>query len=180
MRNLNITGCSRIQEILILHKLSNIELPTECVDIAFHQNIEQGKGDCMWYGGEVVSIRYGKHDFVISAYGDVRSILIRKKDNLEIISVHDKYSKGEFREAMSPYIKNDAQLHAIMCDNDEEYELNLMNNNWYELIYVDDEGQYHDLEFSLDSSVIYDAIAEAISAIPEYINEFEREEKLSE
>ena len=67
-----------------------------------------------------------------------------------------------------------------MCDNDEEYELNLMNNNWYELIYVDDEGQYHDLEFSLDSSVIYDAIAEAISAIPEYINEFEREEKLSE
>ena len=180
MRNLYISGCDRIQEILLLHKLADEKLPPTTVEIIFLQNIEHAKGDSLWYGGEVTSIMYDGYEFVISADGEVRATLFRVKDNSDVISVRDVHSNGEFNEVMSPYIKNDAQLHTIMQDEDEEYYLVLDDNNWYELMYVDKNGQYKDLGCALDDSFIFDAIASAVSMIPEFITRIKEEEDESE
>ncbi len=180
MHNLYISGCNRIQEIILLHKLADEKLPLTTVEIVFLQEIQPAKGDSLWYGGEIVSIMYEGYEFVISADGDVRGTLFRVKDNSEVTDVRDKCSNGEFNEIMSPYIKNDAQLHTILNHEDTEYDIVLDDNNWYELMYVDKNGQYKDLQCALDDSVIFDAIASAISMIPEFITEIKEEEDESE
>lgn len=177
MRNLNITGCSRIQEILILHKLSNIELPTGCVEITFHQNIEQGKCDSVWYSGDMVTIRYEGYELIINVYGDVAISLYNKKDNCEVARVRDKNSDRLFYKKMKNYIRNDAHLHGILHGKDDEYEADIQTINCYGLAVVDKTQRRHDMVCELDASFIFDAVAKVISNIQNYINMVEKEKK---
>ncbi len=127
-----------------------------------------------WYGGRVADIysKYGK--FEIDAIGDVYCTLFAKKDfkvnkeefkkDDEIASVRDKNECGRFYNEFMDYITGDAHLSRILNDEDENMYLDIQNNNWLMISYIDKEGNIETIDDyeSLDIDDAVDYVEEII------------------
>lgn len=129
-------------------------------NITIAGDIDSKHQDCLWYGGWLATIEYDKWKFYIEAVGDVYCELYDEQGK-EIEDVRDKYNNGRFYNQMSPYIKNDEELHNLISENRLVFE----NNNWLEVFIVAPDGKNIDLDLSglLDSSSINEAIEEVIA-----------------
>ena len=133
---------------------------------------EDGKHeDSFWYGDTVATIKTPSKNYGIAARGIVICSLIAKKDFIgsdgksykrgeEIAYVKDKNEAGRFMDEMSPYIKNDEELNEILSGDHKLYELEIENNNWFSLEFLDSKNNFID-DFVMDSCELKDVIDEA-------------------
>lgn len=134
---------------------------------------DPARQDSLWYGGDCVTVEYKGYRFIISANGDVIGDLLEvQKDgspprNLEYVK--DKGNRGEFGAMLRRYVDSDEHLSQILAGQDDEYSIELQNNNWWEVFVVDPQGQFHDLMCVLDSDKLFDAVKEVIEARDELI-----------
>ena len=179
MNQIEISGCSRIQDVLIRYKLDDKDLAPGKIQICFEQEIEPGKCHCLWYGGDVAYIAFNGYTFYISAIGDVSLRLLLKEDSHVVASVKDRANGGIFADEMAGYIENDAMLERLFKESDPKYAFEIDETNWYEMSVEDKEGNLHYEYDTLDSELIFDAIAEVAGAMEEIINDLEKEELVS-
>lgn len=145
------------------------------VDINIQENPEPNHDNVFWYGGEVASIKSSQGEYKIVARGIVSCSLIAKKDFITsdgeeikagdiIAHVKDKNEVGAFKNEMSLYIKDDNELSDILYEKHELYELEIDNNNWFELSFYNKNGEieYDDV---MDSLYLKDAVEEALDMI---------------
>ena len=136
---------------------------------------DPARQDSLWYGGDCVTVEYKGYRFIVSANGDVIGDLLKAQSdgstprNLEYVK--DKGNKGEFGKMLRRYVDSDEHLSRILAYRDDEYSIELQNNNWWEVFVVDPQGQFHDLMCVLDSDKLFDAVKEVIEARDELIGE---------
>lgn len=111
-----------------------------------------------WYGGECVTIEYNGCKAIISALGD---IVFEYKDEY----FKDKNNKGELYFELNACFNNDKELYTAIENN----EIIFHNNNWWECSLIDENNEFHDLEWCLDSTSLFDAIAEVKNKLPDII-----------
>lgn len=166
-QKIDLIGFSRIHEIIMRMKLSEVDLPEGDITIELEQPIEYGKCDFCWYGGLMATVRCNDDEVTVVANGDVIASLIDKKNNEEIAYVKDKSNSGRFDDEMHAYIKNDAHLYEIMKEEDSQYVLNFENNNWFEIFLNKVKGITTGKSYVSDSTNVFDAIAEAAEKMSE-------------
>lgn len=160
---------------LVREKISSNEYTKLNLDINIQENKEPNHDNVFWYGGEVASIKSSEGEYKIVARGIVSCDLIAKKDYTDkdgenikkgdlIAHVKDKNEVGAFKDEMSLYIKDDNELLDILNEKHELYELDIDNNNWFELSFYNKNGEieYDDI---LDSESLKDAIDEVLEMI---------------
>ncbi len=124
-----------------------------------------------WYGGEVASIKTSNGEYKIVARGQVRCNLIAKEDYIDedgkeikkgdiVASIIDKNQDGLFKSEMIPFIKNDTELNIILQYKHKKYELNIGNNNWFDLEFYNSNGDLEYDDYVLDSHTLTDAVQE--------------------
>ena len=145
------------------------------LDITVDENEEPNHDNVFWYGGKVASIKSSQGEYVIYARGIVSCDLIAKKDFIDdygeqikkgdlIATIKDKNESGSFKKEMTPYIKDDSDLSNILSEEHELYELDIDNNNWFELSFYNKNGEieYDDV---MDSDTLKDAVDEVLDMI---------------
>ena len=173
-QNLILEGFDRIQEVLMRLRLSNITLPEKPVKIELQQEIEYGKCSSIWYGGFLASVTSGESEFSLYANGDVRAYLVDKPTNETIVYVKDKSNSGRFGEEMSQYIKNDTHLMEIIKQEDPIYNLEMDNNNWFEVFLDKLNGEETNESFVSECDNIFEAIAEIVENIEKWSDEYKQ------
>ena len=162
---------------LIREKVSPNEFLKLNVEINIDENKEPNHDNVFWYGGKVASIKTSEGEYVIVARGIVSVDLIAKKNYINeygeqikkgdlLAHVKDKNEVGAFKDEMSLYIKDDNELLDILNEKHELYELNIDNNNWFELSFYNKDG---DIEYDddMDSCSLKDAVDEVLNMIYE-------------
>lgn len=138
--------------------------------ISYTGNYSSNHSYSYWLGGNIVNIdsKFGR--FEIDAIGDVACTLYAKKDfkdnkgneykkGEEIAYVKDKNNSGRFWEEFDDYIHGDAHLSRLLNDEDENMTLDVLNNNWIIITYIDNSGNmetiddYESLDF--DDAIKY-------------------------
>lgn len=145
------------------------------VDIKIQENEEPNHDNVFWYGGEVASIKSSEGEYKIVARGIVSCDLLAKKDYITLVGkqikagdliahVKDKNEVGAFKDEMSLYIKDDNELLDILNEKHKLYELEINNNNWFELSFYNKDGEieYDDV---MDSASLKDAVEEVLDMI---------------
>lgn len=145
------------------------------VEVDIQKNKEPNHDNVFWYGGEVANIKSSEGEYKITARGILSCDLIAKKDYVTpdgeeikvgdlIVHFKDKNEAAIFKNEMSPYIKDDAELSDILYEKHELYELHIDNNNWFELSFYNKNG---DIEYDdvLDSLYLKDAVDEVLDII---------------
>ncbi len=137
--------------------------------------------NCLWNNGLLATIQTKKGTYCVIANGDVKCNL---KANT-YFSINDKETKkGEiithisgdghsFYKKMRSYIIDDEDLDKILNGKHPLYELEFEHNNWYELDFLNKDGEYEGLDIVLDSNLLDDAIKETIKMIPDLEEEKE-------
>lgn len=164
MNQLQILNCPRVQDILLRYKLLKAGISQGEMIIEFQQEIVSGKCNCLWYGGDIVTITYKDIVYHIAAVGDVIASLQAKDDLHELARVKDKSNNGIFMDEMRGYIKDDARLDRLLQGNDPKNVLNIESGNWLEVYTENEQGEWCD---ALDSDSILDGIIETVSLIKE-------------
>ena len=145
------------------------------LEINIDENDEPNHDNVFWYGGKVASIKSSEGEYVITARGIVSCDLIAKKDYIDkngkqinkgdlIVHVKDKNEAGVFKKEMSLYIKDDNELLDILNKNHELYELNIGNNNWFELSFYNKTGEI-EYDDDMNLSSLKDAVEEVLDMI---------------
>lgn len=165
----------RVNKVLIeksntikIYRMLNVEVENLGNNDKDHDNV-------FWYGGEVAKIKSSQGEYIIIARGIVNCDLIAAKDFINeegqqikqgdlIVHFSDKNESGLFKKVMSPYIKNDTDLDAILYEAHELYTLEIDSNNWFELEFYDNKGN---LEYNetLDSATLTESIEEVLDMI---------------
>lgn len=128
--------------------------------------------DSLWYGGEVARIQYKGWVFDMHALGDVYATLYRGSDRESpLLFVKDKRNAGLFGEMVHRYIKSDDRLRDSLSLLDDQFQIVLENNNWWECFPIDPDGNFHDMMWALDSDNFFDAIAEITASMDSVIKE---------
>lgn len=151
-------------------------------DYKIEKHIEDNNyTNSLWNNGLLAEIHTDNGTYCILAVGDVYGNLKAKKNfslnDEEIkkgeIIAHTKGDGYNFYHNMQSYIKDDKDLDKILNGEHPLYELELDYNNWYELDFLNQDGEYEGLDIVLDSSLLDDAIEETVKMIPELENEKE-------
>ena len=124
--------------------------------VKFLQEVEKGKENSLWYGGDVAEIKYKDLTFIITANG---SVIGRIYENKELItSFKDTRNMATFYHTINKYLKNkvvtDKDLNVVKIisefNNDtfnEPYGV-FVNNDGN--LYVADTKNYNGLEKTVD------------------------------
>ncbi|MBO5095739.1 MAG: recombinase family protein [Bacilli bacterium] len=160
---------------LVREKISPNQYTKLNLEINIDKNEEPNHDNVFWYGGKVASIKSSEGEYVIAARGIVSCDLIAKKDYTNeygeqikkgdlIAHIKDKNEGGAFKDEMSLYIKDDNELLDILNEKHELYELNIFNNNWFELSFYNKDGEveYDDV---MDSDSLNDVVDEVLDMI---------------
>ena len=123
-----------------------------------------------WYGGQCAVIKYKGYTFSIEAIGDVYWSYI--EDGEESECYKDKNNAGRFYGEMSWRYKNDDELYEAI----KKGELVFDYNNWWECFVYDKDGEFHDLMWDLDASLIDEAIDEVKGQLDSMITYIEEED----
>jgi hypothetical protein len=96
--------------------------------ITWLQNYTNDRKDSVWYGGDVVRVKYGDYLIIVSAVGEIRA-----KINGEYYC--DKNNYGLFKDYLVENgITNDKELKNAIENGMVEF----YGNNWLEIIVWDD------------------------------------------
>ena len=144
------------------------------VEIEISDIIDKDHLDCVWYGGEVGTIKYKGYTVVIAAYGDIR---IDAVINGEPFDIKDKNNGGVVYEEIGNLI-DDAKLAELEnADLTGDY-IRYENNNWFEFDIIDPDGKYIDCCYM--DNVINDDLIECFSEADFYIGIIEQYKKENE
>lgn len=128
------------------------------MNISINQFIDGEHLSHYWYGGKCATIECDGYTAIISALGD---IVFEYKDEY----FKDKNNKGELYFELNGCFNNDKELYTAIKNN----EIIFHNNNWWECSLIDENNEFHDLEWCLDSTSLFDAIAEVKNKLPDII-----------
>ena len=139
------------------------------VTINISDIIDKDHLNCVWYGGEVGTIKTSDgYTITIGAYGDI--YLYGVIDGEEIY-VKDKSNGGYVYNEIG-YKVNDNQLHKLLTSYSEQNYLIYGDNNWFEVNVISPKGDFIDL--GCTDNVLYDDLLDCFLGIEtyfEYIND---------
>lgn len=169
---MKIKGLPRFQNAALEKVLSKRNLKGEFA-IQFVGSISLRRMDSLWYGGDMVEVKYKGYSFHIEAIGDVYADLYTAPDNRQLCYVKDKNNNGNFSSEMLSYFRSDRALTAVLSGESHRYRLDMQHNNWWECFVTDPKGVYHDLMWNLDEDNLFHAIAEVLCGADEVISDME-------
>lgn len=136
------------------------------IEINISDIIDKDHLDCIWYGGEVGTIKYKNYTIVIGAYGDIR---LSGKINGEDIYVVDKNNGGEVYNSLG-HLLDDDKLKQLLSPMSEDFDkdnyLEFKDNNWFEVDLISPEGKWIDLSGS--DNVLDDNLLDCFTGIETY------------
>jgi hypothetical protein len=163
---MKIKGLSIFQQAVL-----KIYLPySKKTEIQFNDSISLKRLDSLWYGGNVVDIKYEGYTFHIEALGDVYADLYAKNSDELICCVKDKNNGGLFKQEIASYFRSDKDITDAENEKHLLYDLNIKNNNWWECSLTDPQNNLHDLTWSLGSNNLFEAIDEVLDGMNEAIS----------
>ena len=120
-----------------------------------------------WYGGECATIKYKGYTAEICALGDV--CVDYEPNGVYVTHVNDKTNSGSFYNVLRKYIPNDKELYRMI----RNYEMEFKDGNWWECLIRDKNGDYHTIDWILESDYLCDAIEEVKASLDELIADIE-------
>lgn len=163
-------------------RLTNQAQAEDCT-LHFHRELYPDKQDCLWYGGNILTVMKDGYKYHLHAHGDVCATLYRRPkgshdDGEIVLDVRDKNNEGVFGLELKSFIASDEELYkmtdsttdGVLSKDGFEYVLQLENNNWWEVFVTSPDGKWHDLQWDLLSEKLEDTLTELLADIP-YINE---------
>jgi hypothetical protein len=127
-----------------------------------------------WYGGNMATIHYKGYQFHLEAIGDIRVVYI-PSEGAEPEWYADKNNGGQFYEWFADRIPTDKDLYkAINNVATKNYpQLEIGNNNWYEVMITAPDGKNYDYMWVLENDQYYEAIEEIVADMQKYIDDIE-------
>ena len=108
-----------------------IEMEERIMKITWLQKFDNQHKDSVWYGGDIVSIEFGRYTIIIGAFGDIRACI-----NGDYYC--DKNNGGMFKEYLNEqHIYNDEDLSKA----EQEGKIEFGNNNWFEAVIWDNKAK---------------------------------------
>lgn len=149
------------------------------------EKLHAERRDVLWYGGEICRLFYKNYTFILDATGDVivnlESVESPSSSDTDIYDrVADTRNAGEFYDVMSSYIKDDEELKklengstiTLPAENpltgkvvENEYQLVIVNNNWWEVTIFDSNGKFHNPDWICETDTWEEAIEALIDGI---------------
>lgn len=126
--------------------------------------IDKDHLDCVWYGGEVGTIKTSDgYTLSIGAYGDIR---MHGVIDGEYFDIKDKNNTGYVYEEIG-YKVDDSKLHQLLneCGDNGDY-LDYEDNNWFEVNVISPKGQFVDLCYA--DNVLADDLLDCFLDIETY------------
>lgn len=119
------------------------------INIRLEQDIIPTRKNCLWYGGGVLIFELDNGGFLeVGAYGDINLAFIDKKTNDTVEEFKDKCNGGSLYDRLGHFVNNDKDLINMLNNKHKKYECVMENNNWFEINYIDKEGNFHDFMFA--------------------------------
>lgn len=131
-------------DIELSKKLAEIKKQEEKygVEIEISQFIDKDHLDCLWYGGEVGTIKLQNgYIITIGAYGD---IFLSGYIDGSYIYIKDKSNNGNVYSELG-HLLDDRELHKLLESDATNNRLVLDNNNWFEVDLISPKGEWIDL-----------------------------------
>jgi len=153
----------------VMRKSISKEHSNKNIEICFNDSISLRRLDCLWYGGNVVDIKYKGYTFQIEAVGDVYVDLYSARGGKHKCYVKDKNNGGNLISEMFSYFRSDKVLHNTLSDEPKRYRLEMQHGNWWECFVTDPAGRFHDLLWALDEDNLFKAIGEVLAGLDEII-----------
>lgn len=134
------------------------------VKITITDLIDKDHLNCVWYGGEVGTIKTPNgYTITIGAYGDIR---LYGFINSEPIDIKDKSNSGSVYREIGDKV-DDKRLHKLF-ESDKEYDyLEYSNNNWFEVDLISPDGEWIDLCYA--DNVLDDDLLDCFLDIETYL-----------
>lgn len=149
--------------------------------VEFFEEIENGKENSLWFGGDVAAIKYKDCEFIITANGDVRGDIY--EDGELVTSFKDKRNQASFYGVVLDYLKGKVNTDEDLEDwitgdyvteetlKEKPNCIYLDNSNWWE-IYINYNGDIIDVDCDFGSEKITEVIEELIEKLPKLYNEY--------
>lgn len=122
--------------------------------------------NCLWYGGEVATIKYKGYTVTIEARGDIRLYGQYQNKDIEFV---DKHDGGEAYWELGSLI-DDKTLEILLNadpDTDNDY-LVCENNNWFEFDLISPDGKF--IDCSCYDNILSDNLFDFIDDIPYFVD----------
>lgn len=140
------------------------------ISVEYLENIIPKRKNCLWYGGDLIRFNLNNGGYlVVGAYGDINLAFIDKKTNYTIEWFEDKNNGGSLYSRLGHFVNNDKDLISMLNNEHKKYECVMENNNWFEINYIDKNGDFHDFMFA-DNVLNTDMIDEIENEIMENID----------
>lgn len=156
------------ESVLSQLKANGFDLPQ--IELKVVQFIDEQHKDCLWYGGQVASVRYKGLLFSLEARGDVDATLLDDK-NHELCWSRDKTNSGGFRADMDRYLADDKSL----ADAKESGRLVLKDNNWFEIFIQMPDAQWQNTTYVCNDDDLRECIIEMVENMDLMIEELDLE-----
>lgn len=170
--DIKIKGLSYFHRQALLKSLTECDASDEIV-IEFNDTISLNRMSSLWYGGNMVDIKYKGYTFHIDASGDVYASLNPAHGENLLAYVKDKNNSGAFSSEMFPYFRSDKTLNKTLSGEHCRYSLDLHHNNWYECFITDPQNQFHDIMWALDDDNLFLCVSEVFAKLDETIKYLE-------
>lgn len=144
------------------------------VEIDVKQFIDKDHLDCIWYGGEVATIKYRGYTITIGAYGD---IILDGRVNGEDIYIKDRDNAGGVYNELGWELDDERFYSFVDCEHGEDDDfIDIIDSNWFEVDLIDPDGNWIDLggmDNVLDNNLLDNlrGINEYFPLVDEYIAE---------
>lgn len=122
----------------------------------------------LWYGAGVATVNYKGHKFYLEANGDIRFDLY-DENNEWIDGFVDKRNGGSLYGWNNDLLPNDEALSQLI----EKNRIIFQNNNWFEIVVADSEGNVYDLMDVRDENELDEAIISMIEDMDKIIKYIE-------
>ena len=134
------------------------------VKIRIKDIIDKDHLNCIWYRGEIGTIKYRDCVILIEARGDIS---VFGTMNGVAIDIRDKgpYGNRVYDELGSTC--TDARLARLLDSLDDNNRLHILNNNWFEFNILTPEGEFIDMGST--DNVLGDNLLECFENIFEYV-----------
>lgn len=142
--------------------------------VELEQQPKENREFSYWYGGGVAKVSKGNTSLLLDANGDVRCTYRTIEDGQEYeIFVKDKKNAGNFYLELKDEIESDEKLLEYIYnyedDNNKFPQLEIENNNWWEVFVVIGEEQ-HDIMCVVEASTYSEALEMFIDGFDEYVD----------
>jgi guanylate kinase len=134
----------------------------------------------LFNGGHMASFKYKGYTFGIGAYGDVYAE-IKDSEGNEVASASDKSNSGGLIELQHILKNGDVDIEMMEAGLFPKRELNLINNNWFEIVLEKDDSDFviDSMKYPsvCDEELFCEALENTISNAKNIVKELEEEEE---